>query len=443
MNNTQFPVLQNSKALRYTSFSLLYLAQGIPEAMVFFGIPAWMASQGLPALTVAGFIALMWIPPSCKIFVAPFLDRFMFLPMGRRKPWVVAGQTGLVLSFMAFALIPDPIHHIGLLKIAGMSVMFFTVLQDIATDGMAIELVPDDEQGMANGLMWGAKTVGISAALYIGTVVMEKAGLGISVLSLSVGTFLIMVLLLFIRERPGERLTPWGKGKANPETLGMQVTNFREVFTNLFKSARLKNSLLMCLFFVVMTMSFGMTNTALPLLTIQHIGWSEVDYSAMFSTCTLAGGVIGMLLGGWLIRKLGKKTLLTVGLITYLLLYIGYALAAPFWGNAWVTTTLAGGYRILYTLLSIAAFTIAMSLCWKRVSATQFTLFMGFGNLGNSLGSALLGALVAHFSWSWLIAITGLFAIPALLLISTLGLKQHQQKLLQLEATKTALTGSY
>ena len=40
------PTLSEHKLLRYFSFSILYVAQGVPEGMTLFGIPAWMAMNG-------------------------------------------------------------------------------------------------------------------------------------------------------------------------------------------------------------------------------------------------------------------------------------------------------------------------------------------------------------------------------------------------------------
>ena len=40
------PSLSENTFLRYLNFVALYVAQGIPEGMTLFGIPAWMAMNG-------------------------------------------------------------------------------------------------------------------------------------------------------------------------------------------------------------------------------------------------------------------------------------------------------------------------------------------------------------------------------------------------------------
>ena len=60
--------------------------------------------------------------------------------------------------------------------ISGFLISFFGAFQDVATDGMAIDIVPIKEQARANGLMWGSKTIGIALSLVIGTTLINMLG---------------------------------------------------------------------------------------------------------------------------------------------------------------------------------------------------------------------------------------------------------------------------
>ncbi len=110
----RFPALSQYPVLRYFNFIVLYIAQGIPEGMLFFGIPAWMAANGKTPGEIGTFVAVCGLPWSFKIIVAPMMDRFSYLPMGRRRPWVLCGQLVLILSFAAMAFVPDPLKNMGL-----------------------------------------------------------------------------------------------------------------------------------------------------------------------------------------------------------------------------------------------------------------------------------------------------------------------------------------
>ena len=163
------PSLSENTILRYFNFIALYIAQGIPEGILTFGIPAWMAMHGKSLTEIGSFVAMSGLPWSFKIIVAPLMDRFTYLPMGRRRPWVLLGQFGLMMSFMAMAFIDDPLNNMSALMAAGFAVGFFGAFQDVATDGMAVDIVPVKEQARANGFMWGAKIIGTSVSLAMGS----------------------------------------------------------------------------------------------------------------------------------------------------------------------------------------------------------------------------------------------------------------------------------
>lgn len=105
ISTSRLPVLTKNKFFRYFSFIALYVAQGIPEGMTYFGIPAWMAMNGKSPAEIGAFVAVVGIPWSFKILLAPMMDRYTFLAMGRRRPWVLIGQTGLIGAFLAMSMV--------------------------------------------------------------------------------------------------------------------------------------------------------------------------------------------------------------------------------------------------------------------------------------------------------------------------------------------------
>ncbi len=183
LTNNRF--LSENPIIRYLTFSALYLAQGIPEGITFFAIPAWLAMNNKTPVEIASFVAVIGIPWSFKILIAPLMDRFTILSMGRKRPWVIFGQLGLIVSFLSIGLVHDPLNNLNGLMIAGFCISFFGAFQDVATDGMAIDVVPIDQQARANGLMWGSKTIGTALSLVIGTSLINLLGFTTAISSLS------------------------------------------------------------------------------------------------------------------------------------------------------------------------------------------------------------------------------------------------------------------
>jgi PAT family beta-lactamase induction signal transducer AmpG len=116
--SSAIPSLSDNSFLRYVNFIALYFAQGIPEGMLTFGIPAWLAMNGKTPGEIAGFTVIAVLPWSFKFIVAPMMDRYTYLPMGRKRPWILMGQIGLVLSCLYMASIQDPLNNLNQLMIA-------------------------------------------------------------------------------------------------------------------------------------------------------------------------------------------------------------------------------------------------------------------------------------------------------------------------------------
>jgi PAT family beta-lactamase induction signal transducer AmpG len=419
------PALSEHTFLRYFNFIALYVAQGIPEGMILFGIPAWMAMNGKTPGEIGSFVAVFGLPWSFKIIVAPLMDRFTYLPMGRRRPWVLFGQLGLIASFIAMAFVPDPLNNLNLFMAAAFAVGFFGAFQDVATDGMAIDVVPVSQQARANGFMWGSKIIGTSASLALGSWMLNKHGFSFAILMLSVVVCLIMLVPLILRERPGEKLLPWNAGTASPENKKMQLTSWSVIFKSLYRVVSLRNSLLLGVILFVAQGAYNYVDTLLPIFTVQALGWTNLTYSQFFGTASLTGGIGGMLIGGILIDKFGKKRMMNIYFIMLILLTSGLAFFKVNWVHAWFISSFMVGYQVLYVFACIGVFAIGMECCWKKVSASQFTLYMTLGNLGRIAGAKLIGPVKNHLNWEYTIFMFAAMIALAWILLQFLNIHNH------------------
>jgi MFS transporter, PAT family, beta-lactamase induction signal transducer AmpG len=431
---SRFPALAQNKVLRYLSFSALYLAQGIPEGLLWFGLPAWMAMNGKSPAEIGGFVAILGLPWSFKIFAAPIIDRFTWLIMGRRRPWIIFGQFGLAVSFLSMAFIGDPLNNMGMLRILAFFVGFFAVIQDIAVDGMAIDILPVDQQARANGLMWGSKTVGISASVAAGVFIINQFGFFYAITSFSALVFLIMLIPMLIKERPCEKKLPWSKkGGISRNAAKLQVQSWKAVFLSLFRVFFLPVSFVMGMAAFSFSVGRGLMDTLLPVFTVQNLGWTDSSYSHIFSLVNLGSGILGMFVAGALIDLFGKIRMMRIYLVLLIAVIISAAMAKPWWDHPFVITTLIALFYMLITFTTIAIFAAAMNLCWKRISATQFTLYMAISNLGLAAGAWLLGPLTSIMSWEYLLVAVAVFPLCMLLLTRFIQFENHTKRVDLLE----------
>lgn len=435
MDKKSLPVLADYPVLRYINFIALYFAQGIPEGMLFFGIPAWMAMNHKTPGEIASLAVAGGLPWSFKFIVAPLMDRYTFLPMGRKRPWVLLGQLGLILSFIAMAFIPDPLNNLNLLMLGAFTVSFFGAFQDVATDGMAIDVIPSEEQARANGFMWGAKTTGISASLAVGTWLLNHYNYRYAILMLAATVGLTMLAPLFFRERKGEKILPWSKGEASDNSKKIQLDNWKELLTSLLKVFKLKYSLLFTIIIFLNQGAFNYLSTVFPIFTVQELHWDNATYAEYYAIGKLIGGITGMLIGGFLIDKFGRIKMMN---IYFLFLIFGTAALSylkQFWANENFIFGFMIAYNILFTFSCIGIFAIAMLFCWKKVSASQFTLYMTLSNLGRLALAALVGPITTNYNWQIALLSFSIMLGISFILFQFLKYDKHLEAIERLEQT--------
>ena len=284
----------------------------------------------------------------------------------------------------------------------------------------------------------GAKIVGTAASLALGTWLLNGYGFFAAVFSLSLAVVLIMFVPLLLRERPGERLLPWTTGAVSPDAARLQLGSFTRIFASLFSALKLPDSILLVVSLFTMLTALAFMRTLFPIFTIQALGWSNQDYSSAFAATSLAGGIVGMLAGGWLLDRFGKIRMLSLYLMLLILLTAALAFSEDQWKRPYFIEAYMVVFNTLFTFAAIALFATAMQCCWKRISALQFTLFMAIYNLGQTAGAALIGPLRANLSWQYTLLSFSVLAAVALVIIQFLDTGRHLAKVEGLEGNTVA-----
>ncbi len=408
------PPLSTSAPLRYFTFGALYFAQGIPQGLQLYALPAWMAMNGATAATVGAYVGICTLPWTFKLVAGPLMDRYGFLPMGRRRPWLLSSGLGMLITLLVLAFVPDPLHNMGLFMAVSFVGNCFGALQDVATDGLAVDITPADQQARANGVMWGAKTVGIGATLAAGTWAINTYGFSTALVGISMALLLALILPSLLRERQGERLFPWSPGTSSTEALAMKAESWKEILGTLKSVLLLRYSLIGCACIFLFGLASGLKGAQWPVFAIQQLGWDNSAYANLVASANVIGAVAAMVVAGWLADRFGKVRVITIYLALLALAWVVLASTPQRWNTAGYIPAFIYGLKCVETFCIVASLATAMSLCWARIAATQFTLYMVCNNVGLVVGAMLLGPLRAHLSWP------GLFLFLAALLVLTL-----------------------
>ena len=413
--------------LRFGAFTFLYVAQGLPYGLLSVALPAHMAEQGFSPAAIGSFIGLVLLPWSLKLINGPIMDRWTFLAMGRRRPWVLAAQAGMVACSLAIALLPDPLGHFGWLTALGVAINFCTAFQDVAVDGMAVEIVPIEEQARANGFMWGGKTIGIAAGTVGGAWIINSYGLGAALLAHAVLIALVMMIPLLARERPGERLLPWTPGAASDVARQMQLEGWSDIGRSLFRVFLLPVSIAGALAVFAHNIVRGLHDAMLPVVAVQELGWADTGYAEVSATGNLIAGLVGMMAGGWLVERLGRQRVVLIGALLMASAAAAMGLSRGMWSTGSTFRLYVSTYLALDTLITIAFFAILMASCWRRVAATQFSLYMAIANMGLSSGAALVGPLHRWLPYASIFFVVSGCALAVVSLILYVDVDRHRQ----------------
>ncbi len=138
------PVLAQSRWLRFGVFTAYYVLQGLPWGLNAIALPAWLFGQGMGKESIASFAAITGLPWALKLFVAPLMDRFSFLPMGMRRPWIIGAQSLMLLTSSFLFFITDPLEQFWWLLAICTVLNIFAATEDVAVDGLAIAIVPEN-----------------------------------------------------------------------------------------------------------------------------------------------------------------------------------------------------------------------------------------------------------------------------------------------------------
>lgn len=387
--------LSDQRRLRFATLFLLYVAQGLPFGLFDYALPAWLAQGGGSAAAVGTVLAMVSLPWTFKLAYGFVMDRYGFLAMGRRRPWIIFGQLGMLFSLLAMAFVNPGVQEIGLIAAFAFALGMTSAIQDVAVDGLAVDILPATEIEQVNGLMFGGQAIGIAMGGALSGMLLAYFSLPAAALALAAMIAMVLLLVLTVREREGERLLPWTRGAAVQRNIDLQLGAFLPIVRNLFAAMANRRTLILIPAFMAITASWGIFLGLAPLYATNSLAWGDDLYSSWSSQANLVAGLAGGLLFGLLAGRWGAGRMFIVCAALAAIsaaVMLGQADGKPH-AAAFIVAIFT--FNALAVLRAVVAGAIAMRLCSPAVAATQFAVFMAILNIGRTLGGAALGPLEA------------------------------------------------
>jgi PAT family beta-lactamase induction signal transducer AmpG len=422
------PALSEHRRLRLWAFFLLYITQGIPVGLLMVAIPAWLAANGASAAQVGTFIGIAFLPWSLKLANGLLMDRFCYRPMGRMRAWIIGSQAMMIVTLLVIAVLAPGAADITLLAVLGFALNLCATFNDVAVDGMAVDLVPGEERERTAAFMGGGQAVGISGTAALSGFMLASGGIAMAAIACAVLVSLLTVVVTLLRERPQERFLPWTAGTASPECLAGGQDALLPIIGKVLRGLFAWRTLLFLAGAGMITSTAGMADVFGPSFSVSELGWSSEYYSSYLSISIALIAISVMALMGPLISRFGAARVFT--LFTSLLIVTNlsaYFSLSGYFGPDHFGTLAMQVWIFLYwgafvgSAMLIIAWT--MNLTNPVVAASQFALFMAIPNLVRSFGAGAHGQLIDSYGYgaAFLVAAISIALGMTICLLAGLG----------------------
>ena len=389
--------MQESRFARFGTVCALYFAQGVPWFFVATVLVTFLVDNGSMddtqklALISAGMIP--WIIG--KLVLGPVIDRYRFPRMGQRRPWVLISQLGMMLTMAAFLLVDDPASDLETLGMFFLIHNIFAALQDVSSDALAVDTLSDEELPLANGLMFVAKGFGAMFAVLGLSRVLNDSGFHAALQVQIVVLAAIMLIPLFVRERPDDQMFPWSKPSEASSADGGDIMTFGEIVTA-FRSAvsgsTAKMALVLCTIMWIgggMGTGMGIIDFQWEFLFVDELNWDAQDFLDAKGLPVFLMTMLGFLVGGLLGSKFGSKKTLTVAVAVGTLMTVAWSALRGQWTDNDMMLQIWLVWTLVWAIVGANLLAFLMSVTSKEVAGTQFSIYMTLINVGAFTGNAL------------------------------------------------------
>ena len=415
--------LVDSYRARVITLSALYVAQGVPWGFITVTMVTFLAAEGADAGDLAYLLTLGTLPWSFKFLWGPIIDRFQMPKLGRRRPWILIAQTGMIGLLVTMLMVPDLTNNISLLGALFFVYNVFTALQDVSTDALAVDVLQPHEFERVNSYMFTAKSLGgIVGGAGLGTIIGIVGIKGAFLIQIPI-LVLIMMVPLFMRERPGEKRFPWDESEdveVDDEPEEDEVSRDMFVILNNIKTAfSVRSAQLGIVVSLTISLAFILI-PILPLLFLQELGWSQEEFNATKGGIILVVTMLGAMAGGELGRRLGGKSMLMYAALSASLTSLVWGTFDNLWSEGWFMMLVWIVHTFLWAIVSICAYSLMMRVTWAEVGGTQFTAYMSMMNLSAIMGYQLAPIFAERYNYQtifYIAAVLETFVVLAALFI--------------------------
>lgn len=382
----------------------LYLAQGLPFGVYSQALPAILRSHQAPLslISLSGLLALPW---ALKVLWAPLVDRHHWPRLGYRRSWILPLNAGLALLMAVLcAFDPDSLStSAGVITLftALFLVNLLAATQDIASDGLAVRILATHERGPGNGVQVAAHRLGVIIGGGLLLVALDRWGWQNAFLGLALLSCCLLLPVLRFREPPA----PSRLAEAAREP-------YARAWVSFFRRPGLRGWIWVLL--TCKAADFLASGMVKPMLV--DMGLKLADIGLQVSLVSSVTTIIGALLGGWLVERLGRRASLAGFGLIYALTLALYALPAFGWGLPGMALTtlvvvISGVAHLIEGMMMAALLAAVMDRARPEHAGVDYTLQVSLLALSGGLFFLPAGLLAEQLGYGWHFLISGALGV--------------------------------
>ncbi|WP_186956502.1 MFS transporter [Undibacterium umbellatum] len=338
-----------------TVLGALYATQGLLSGLVHEGLPVLLRARGI-GLDKIGLLSLLFLPSALKFLWASRIDRMTGGQPEQSLRWASNFQLFLLFGVLVLTLLPLESALSGIMLLL-LVLMVASVTQDIVTDGMAVQALAVTQRSLGNSMQIGGSYLGYILGGGVLVTVVGYVGWETGIRCLAALVALCGLPALWLRRRRISPAAPVIKTTPSLRAAWRRPTIRWGMATIISCQASLR-------WFSTIMLTY-----------LVDRGFAVVEIGILSGVGVAIAGVVGALLGGLLLKRYQRLSMLKASLVAYLALQLVYLLIES---QAWHTKPLLAGVFLLFcTTMSlgfVVLYTIMMDWASPAQAGTDYSL---------------------------------------------------------------------
>ena len=405
----------NQSLLKIISFSGYGFASGLPYVLIFITLTAWLRDSGID-LSLIGFISWIMLTYSLKFLWAPFVDKSptkLFRNFGHRRSWIITMQLLIIISLIALSFI-NPVTDLTIFALLAFIIALAGSIQDIAIDAYRIESAKLEDQGnLAAGYQFGYRVailVGSSFALIFA----ESYSWAFA--------YQLMALLMIINILISISIS------SEKQNLDLVKLDYEKSLVEPIKDFFNRFGVKMASILLLIVSTYRLTDIVMgPMANPFYIdmGYTLSEIGYVVKVIALVGTIIGVFVGGILVKKAGLYKSLLAGAILVMLTNLLFSYAAINDKDVLMLASIVASDSFAAGIVGTVNITFLTSLVSSKYTGFQYALLTSLMAFLGKVFGGFSGVFVENFQnlygftygWMSFYIFTSMLAIPAIFLI--------------------------